>query len=189
MPFELFVGLRFLREGRMQTLLIWVGVTVGVGVMVFLSALINGLQGSLVRQTLNAQPHVIVRPADAEARSLVTEADVVTGTQRLRSIERLQTIDQFRTALERIEKVPGVVATAATVAGSVFVQKGNVSKSVALRGIEPETYRRIIPLDEKLVAGELRLVGNETVVGSELAKDLGLSVGDKVRLTANQGRA
>ena len=187
MPFELFMGVRFLREGRMQTVLIWVGVAVGVGVMVFLSALINGLQGSLIRQTLSAQPHVVVRPADGQARSLVAEDGVVTGTQRLRSIERVQSISQFRTATAQIEALPGVVATAATVAGSALVQKGNVVKSVALRGIEPDRYRHIIPLDERLTAGELRLVGSQTVVGVELAKDLGLAVGDKVRLTATPG--
>jgi lipoprotein-releasing system permease protein len=41
-PFEWFVALRFLREGRTQTLLIFVGVAFGVGTMVFLSALITG---------------------------------------------------------------------------------------------------------------------------------------------------
>lgn len=189
MPFDLFVGLRFLREGRRQTLLILVGVAVGVGVMVFLSALINGLQASLIAQTLNAQPHVIVRPVEPEARPLVSERDVVTGTSRLQAIERLETIDQFRPVIAQLEAVPGVVATAATVAGSAFVQKGNVSKSVALRGIEPERYVRIIPIQERLTAGELRLVGNEAVVGTELAKDLGLVVGDKIRITANQAAA
>ena len=38
LPFELLVALRFLREGRMQTLLIVGGVTIGVAVIVFLTA-------------------------------------------------------------------------------------------------------------------------------------------------------
>ena len=43
MPFELFVALRFLREGRTQTALILAGATVGVAVMIFITALIGGL--------------------------------------------------------------------------------------------------------------------------------------------------
>jgi lipoprotein-releasing system permease protein len=70
MPFEWFVALRFLKEGRMQTVLILAGVGFGVGVMVFLSALINGLQESLIRQTLSVQTHVVVREPEQRARVL-----------------------------------------------------------------------------------------------------------------------
>ena len=48
MPLSWFVALRFLKEGRAQTLLIVAGVGVGVAVLVFLSALIDGLQQSLI---------------------------------------------------------------------------------------------------------------------------------------------
>ncbi len=185
MPFALFVGIRFLREGRMQTVLIWVGVAVGVGVMVFLSALINGLQASLVRQTLAAQPHVVVRPAADQARRLPAPGANEVGWIPIRSLERPRTIDPFRQALAQICGVPGVTAAAATVAGSALAQKGSASRSVALRGIEPEGYRRIIPLDERLAAGRLRLVGDDALVGTELAHDLGLQVGDRVRLSVD----
>jgi lipoprotein-releasing system permease protein len=46
-------------------------------------------------------------------------------------------------------------------------------------------YRRIIPLDERLTAGRLRLVGDDALVGMELAHDLGLQVGDRLRLAAD----
>ena len=52
MPFEWLVALRFLREGRMQTFLILTGVGVGTSVIVFLSALITGLQESIIQRTL-----------------------------------------------------------------------------------------------------------------------------------------
>ena len=62
MPCEWMIALRYLREGRTQTLLILSGVAVGVGVIVFLSALINGLQGSLIDRTLGSQAHLVIRP-------------------------------------------------------------------------------------------------------------------------------
>ena len=68
MLFEWFVSLRFLRAGKTQTLLIFVGVAFGVAVMVFVGALIDGLQANLIRQTLSAQPHVIVRPPERDPR-------------------------------------------------------------------------------------------------------------------------
>ena len=93
MPLSLFLALRFFREGRMQSLLIVVGVSVGVAVMVFLSALMEGLQTSLVEQTLGTQAHIVVRPPEERPRSLrgaSVAARVERTAQRVRSLEGWQ---------------------------------------------------------------------------------------------------
>ena len=61
MPFEWFVALRYLREGRAQTALIFGAVTLGVTVLVFLTALMAGLQDNLIEQTLGSQAHMVAR--------------------------------------------------------------------------------------------------------------------------------
>jgi len=61
LSFEWLVALRFLREGRMQTLLIIVGVAAGVAVVAYISALITGLQASTLEKTLGAQGHITIR--------------------------------------------------------------------------------------------------------------------------------
>ncbi len=172
----------------MQTLLIFVGVAFGVAVMVFVGALIDGLQASLIRQTLSAQPHVIVRPLEQDARDVGQRMADPVAARLEKSSQRTRTIDQWQVAQEIMDGVPGVVATAPTIAGSALASKGNVSRSVALRGVEADDYERIIPIGEKMAAGAFRLVGNEAVVGVELAKDLGLQVGDKLRVTSTEGR-
>ena len=188
MPFEWFVALRFLKEGRMQTVLILAGVGFGVGVMVFLSALINGLQASLIRQTLSVQAHVVVREPEAQARVLA-EPGVSQIAQVRKTHQRVAAIDRWEEVLGRIGRVPGVVSLAPTVAGSAFIRRGNVSSSVALRGVDPGQYDRIVPISSRLVSGRFGLVGSEAVVGSELAGDLGVGVGDKLRVESTQGRA
>ena len=64
MPFELLVALRFLREGRMQSLLIIVGVAAGVAVVAYISALISGLQANTLAKTLGAQAHITLKAPD-----------------------------------------------------------------------------------------------------------------------------
>ena len=66
MRFEWFVALRYLREGKAQTALILGGTTVGVAVLVFLTALISGLQRTLVAQTLSTQAHVLVKAPERD---------------------------------------------------------------------------------------------------------------------------
>ena len=82
--FELRVALRFLREGRMQTVLIIVGVAAGVAVIAYISALISGLQNSTLTKTLGAQAHISVRAPDdgvTPAAAPSPGANVLTETQ------------------------------------------------------------------------------------------------------------
>ena len=55
MGFEWRVAVRFLFEGRMQTLLLVVGVAAGVAVVTYITALIEGLQGNTIRRTLGVR--------------------------------------------------------------------------------------------------------------------------------------
>ena len=189
MRFEVIVSLRFLREGRFQTLLTLAGVAVGVAVIVFLSALISGLQTSLVANTLGSQPHVVVRPVDETARRMVEEGTAVVAARVEKAAMRTRTLPDWPLNLERIDRVPGVTATSPIAAGAAFAVKGDVSKAVALRGVDPARFDAIVNITGRLKAGRFRLDGSDVVLGVGLAADLGLGVGDKVRLVTEGGRS
>lgn len=189
MRFELILAVRFLREGRFQTLLTLAGVAVGVGVIVFLSALISGLQTSLVANTLGSQPHVVIRPQDAVARRMLEEGTDKVAARVEGAAQRPQKIPDWPANLGRVERVPGVVATSPIAAGAAFAVKGDVSKAVALRGVDPARFDRIVDVTGRLKSGAFRLEGNDVVLGIGLAADLGLSVGDKLRLVTEGGRS
>jgi lipoprotein-releasing system permease protein len=59
---------------------------------------------------------------------------------------------------------------------------------VALVGMDPVRYQRIIPLGEDIVAGSLRVGAGDEVIGRLLADDLGVRIGDKIRLVAAGAR-
>ena len=59
---EWTLATRFLREGQAQSTLILVGIAVGVAVLVFLTALITGLQNNIIDRTLGTQAHIKVQP-------------------------------------------------------------------------------------------------------------------------------
>ena len=97
--FEWQVAWRFLREGRMQTLLIIVGVAAGVAVVAYISALIEGLQANTLAKTLGAQAHISLRaPEDLVAPAARLEAgtavlsDTQPRAQRLRSVATWQAL-------------------------------------------------------------------------------------------------
>jgi lipoprotein-releasing system permease protein len=82
MGFAWRVAVRFLVEGRFQTILLVVGVAAGVAVVTYITALVNGLQANTIRRTLGVQPHLSIRPvkdvplAGAQGRQRVVVAPV-----------------------------------------------------------------------------------------------------------------
>ena len=81
MPFTWFVAMRYLRAAKGQTALILAAVAVGVAVVVFLSALIEGLQVSLVDKTLGAQAHVTLEVPERTPRALVEASERAVAKQ------------------------------------------------------------------------------------------------------------
>jgi lipoprotein-releasing system permease protein len=184
LPFELFVALRYLKEGRLQTGLILTGIGVGVGVIVFLSALITGLQASLIEQTLGTQAHVVVEPPEEMPRVLPVADGTVRVPEIQRPPQRIRSIREWQRVESIVRSIPGVEGVAAVVTGPAIAVRGPGSNAVTVRGIDPASYRSVIDLDERLVEGIVNLDGFHAVVGSALATNLGAEVGGRVRIQA-----
>ncbi|TXI75459.1 MAG: ABC transporter permease [Dechloromonas sp.] len=184
-PFEWIAALRFLREGRTQSLLIIVGVGVGVAVIVFMSALLSGLQANLIKRTLSSQAHIVLLPPEEVARP--QSGAQATALNLQKQGQRLRSIDQWQPLRERLAAWPEVAAVSPVAAGPAFAVRGDATKAVTLLGIEPDLYNRVVSLADRLIAGQLRVGAGEVVIGSELARDLGAELGDKLRVTTAGG--
>ena len=181
--FEWTVALRFLREGRMQSLLIVAGVAAGVAVITYITALIHGLQANTVNKTLGTQAHITVRaPEDVVIPLLPEEAKGVVLRDTQPRAQRLRSVANWQQLLPVLEQVPGVVAVSPMVSGSGLALRGEASQAIALMGVELERYQRIVNLREKIVAGHWGLAPGEAMIGEELAADLGVRPGDRFTL-------
>jgi lipoprotein-releasing system permease protein len=186
-PFEWILATRFMREGLMQTLLIVAGVALGVAVIVFMSALLSGLQGNLFRRTLNYQAQIVILPPKEIARSLRPNTDAASAAVVQPRAQRIRSVDQWQTVRDQVARLPGVIAIAPVVSGAGFVLRAEASKSVGITGMEPSSYLRLIALSDKIVAGNADLSTSDMLVGTELAKDLGVAMGDKLTLQTATG--
>jgi lipoprotein-releasing system permease protein len=189
LPFEWIVATRFLREGRMQTAFILVGVAVGVAVIVFMSALLTGMQANFVRRVLTGQPHIQLIPPKEIARvqhgqpAAGTTVDAIVQAP----LQRLKGIDQWQAIAAQIRAMPDVADVAAALGGSALVVRGDASRAISVTGMVPADYYRIIPMPEKIVRGTAAVSATDILVGTELASDLGLGIGDKLRVTSANG--
>ncbi len=185
---EWTLAIRFLREGRIQSALIVVGIAVGVAVIVFLTALITGLQANIINRTLGTQAHIKVEMPDEVNRVVATAEGVVQLLLETRRAQRLRSISNWQQVRDALDGLAGVTAVSPIVSGPAFARRGEAVESVALVGIDIDRYTKIIPLQEDIIAGRLRVGSGNAVIGSQLARDLGMSVGDKLRLDAGDGR-
>ena len=181
--FEWRVAVRFLREGRMQTVLIIVGVAAGVAVIAYISALISGLQSNLIAKTLGTQAHISVRvPDDVVTPAMTHPSGTVVLSEAQPRAQRLRSIANWQALVPLLEANPVITAVSPMVAGGGLALRGEATQAIALQGVELNRYEGIIGLRGKVVSGTARLLPGEAIVGGELATDLGVRVGDRLTL-------
>ena len=179
---EWTIAVHFLREGRSQTAMIMVGVAVGVAVIVFVTALIEGLQSNIIERTLGTQAHIRLLPPDEVNQVLPAPAGTLQLLQEDKRAQRLRSINNWQQVSATLDLQPLLTAVSPVVSGPAFARRGAAFESVALVGIDVERYLQIIPLGNYIIAGQLRVGAGDAMIGKLLADELGLRVGDKLRL-------
>ncbi len=185
---ESTIALKFMRQGLTQTILILVGIAVGVSVIVFITTLVTGLQENIIERTLGTQAHIRVQPAD----EINTYAPSAPGTISLmledKRAQRLRSINNWQQVMDALEILPEIRAVSPVVSGPGFARRGDVIKSITLMGIEPERYEKIIPISQDMVQGVFKVGAGDAVIGQQLADDLGIRVGNRMRIETGAGR-
>jgi lipoprotein-releasing system permease protein len=188
LPFEWIVALRFLREGRLQTLFIISGIAIGVGVIVFMSALLAGLQGNFITRVLSAQAHIqLLSPQEVTRPLQAVAPDRLNMTWIQPPLQRMKLIDQWPSVVSLIQSMPDVKVVTPIASGSALILRGSASRAVSVVGIEPALYYRIVDLSTKMVRGTSQITASDLLIGVDLATELGVDVGDKLRLNAANG--
>jgi lipoprotein-releasing system permease protein len=175
LPFELFLGLRYLRARghRMSlSLFVWTGiggVFLGVSALIVVLAVMTGFQDGIRDKIIAANPHILVVEPGGRG---VARADALA---------------------ERVRSAPGVTsATPFVLQQALFTAQGGGATGGLLRGVDlgsagvRDTLRahvRAGQLDPLLVPdGEAALL-----LGRELARSLGAIPGDHITLISPQG--
>ena len=186
--FELKIAWRHLIKSQGQTELTVGAVAVGVLLVVFLSSLINGLQTGLVEDVVGSIPHVSVQAASPGAKplwritdkpSMSTLEKMTTRSKRIGEWERIQTA---------IAAFPGVAMVAPAVEGDGLVTRGAMTVGARVIGVVPDQQIRVISLRNRIVEGDFTKVDAQNIaVGTKMADDLGVKVGNRLRVTSNMG--
>jgi lipoprotein-releasing system permease protein len=187
-PFEWIAAIRFLKEGRMQTIFIVMAVSIGVSVIVFMSAMLSSLQANFIKRVLTSQPHIQLIPPDEVARpQRFAAAGLVVAAAVQRPAQRIRSIDQWQKIRAPLKEWPDITNVSPTMTTSALAARGDASRSITVTGIDPDVYFKIVKIPDYIIAGQLRVFTDDILIGSELAHDLGVSVADKIIISSATG--
>src|SRR4051794_31480928 len=160
LPFSFFLALRYLKPKRtfvsIITLISMVGVMLGVTVLIVVISVMTGFDRELRQKVIDWDAHILVSTEDV--------------------------LNDWRDLTVKLRNTEGVLATAPYVQGPVIAEFQNRRLAPMIRGIEPEEEEKVIPLRKFITKGELNLEGDSAVLGVELARKLGIDVGDKLTI-------
>lgn len=182
------IAMRFLADNGLQSLLIVTGIAVGAAVIVFITALIGGLQANLIERTLGSQSHIRLLAPDEFNRIAPAPNAALAIVLETRRAQGLQPINNWQEIMAALDTQPEVSAVSPLLSGPAFALRGQARNSVALMGIEPERYLRIVHVDRNMVAGNFDVSAGNAVIGDGLADEFGLAVGDKIVIDAGGNR-
>jgi lipoprotein-releasing system permease protein len=173
MSFEWFVSKRYLRAKRKQKFISLIsvisilGVAVGVMALIVVLSVYTGFTEGLRDQIIGINSHVLVQRF---GNNIVNPAELA----------------------KQVEDIEGVEATTPYIYGQVLISSGRNSSGIVLRGIDPRTAGNVINISTKMKAGKLADLDSEAdlpgiILGRELARQLGIRKGSRVRLISPDG--
>ena len=179
-PFEFLIAWRYLRARRAEggvSVMTWIsliGIMLGVAALIATLAVRAGFRAEFVDTILGSNAHVTVYSAPME---------VVPGSGAYSSLMR-----DYAERTARISQIAGVTRAAPLIRGQVMVTSEGRSNVAEVYGISEENLRtipRVANPQESL--GDIARFSEGIAIGSGLARELGVGLGDKVKLISPDG--
>ena len=163
LPFN--IALRFLKSSKGQTLLIALGIAIGVSVQIFIGSLIQGLQKSLVDTTIGNQPQI-----------------TITADNEDKLVEDYEGIMDSITSNEE-----DVINLSVAADGPALISVDDDTYSILVRGFDIDEADALYNIKDSIVEGTVPVNDYEVLIGIDLKNESGIEVGDEINVLTNQG--
>ena len=154
------IAYRFIKSNKAQTILIALGIALGVTVQLFLGLLINNLNDNLLNKTIGNTSQITVSSKDK-------------GISNYNEI-----ISNIKDKEDKITNIMGVLDNPA------IVKEGDSNKSIIVRGLDLSKENDIYDLTNKISEGKFPENENEVLIGKGLSEDLSLKVDDELMFSS-----
>ena len=177
MSFEYFIGGRYLRAKQKETfvslitMLSVAGVAVGVMALIVVIAVMAGFESDLKHRILRVESHVVL-------------------------MRHGNSFSDYHKILDQVVNTDGVEAATPFIYTQIMLRSSSRVSGAVLRGIDPESAGGVIKILENSALLNIEKIhqGDDTtgsvpgiILGKELARNLGVGMGDAVYLISSRG--
>ncbi|HQK83153.1 MAG TPA: ABC transporter permease [Atribacter sp.] len=187
--FESMIAWRFLKESRSQTILILLGIIIGVSVQIFLSSLISGLQRNLIEQTVGDSPHILLKAQENSPQSILQKGNQSLVIPIITAAKKDAYILSYQPLLKKLDTFPNLKIVSSLVEGSGFITKAEVSRPVVVKGIFLDRADGIYKIIQRVNNGKAVLGGTGVLIGRGLAEDLKIETGSIIEIRTSEGNS
>ncbi len=169
--FERMMAWRYLRSRRKEAFISviagfsFLGILLGVATLIVVMAVMNGFRAELLKTILGINGHLIVQPMD-------------------------RPLDDYVDLAKRFEGIVGVKYAMPVVEGQTLASgRIGAGTGALVRGVQPEDIAKIELVSQKVKQGSFEQFGKEdgVAIGSRMAENLGLALGDNLTLISPDG--
>ncbi|WP_422038447.1 lipoprotein-releasing ABC transporter permease subunit [Roseibium sp.] len=168
--FEWMIAGRYLRSRRRETFISviagfsFAGIMLGVATLIIVMAVMNGFRSELLDKILGINGHMLVQPIDMP-------------------------LNDYDAISERLEGVPDVVAAFPFIEGQALVSGPAGNLGALVRGVYESDLRRMPLVADNISPGSIDGfdAGEGVVIGTRMAQQLGLTVGDNITIISPRG--
>jgi lipoprotein-releasing system permease protein len=163
---ERLIALRNLKpkrkEGFLKVISIFsfIGIMLGVAILIIVMSVMNGFRTELTNKILGFNPHVIVKPYNNE------KIDLEFRNKLKKQFTNIEVLDSY--------------------SGEGVVINNDYAKGIMIKGLDQKNEKNSKFLKKILVEGEKnKIKKGEIIIGSELAMELNIAVGDKINILSS----
>lgn len=170
-PAMIFIGLRYTRAKRrhhlisLTSMISMLGITLGVIVLITVLSVLNGFDREIKKQIFGMIPPITISNFVGQ-------------------------IDHWQALENIIQTSPDITAVAPFATGQALLTNSNSTQPAIVTGIIPDKEKNVSALSDKMVQGHLSALepgGFGIILGEDLAKHLGVTVGDDLTAATQQG--
>lgn len=166
MNISLKIAARFLKSNKLQTVLIVLGIALGVTVQIFLGLLIKNVANNMIQTTVGNS-------------SQITISDSTNSSTTFKNYSEI--INNVKTKNPSVTEITGVLANPA------LINKGDVNASILVQGMNFGEGQNIYDVKKDITVGNLPSNKDEVVIGQGIAKKFDLKLGDSFKFESSKG--
>jgi lipoprotein-releasing system permease protein len=169
-PFEWTIAKRYMLPGRGEAFIALVAgislvaVMLGVAALIVVMSVMNGFRGELIDKIVGLNGHAVIQGYD-------------------------QKIDNWQQVLQEVRATPGVTRATPLIEQDLFATFNGRASGVIVRGNTPQDIANLKPMLKQGDLSTLQPDVNNVAIGSGLAQNLGVGIGDTITLINPQGRS